>query len=886
MGEVYRAEDKRLGRRVALKVLRAKFSQDQWVLTRFEQEARSASALNHPNIVTIYDIGRSGDSFYFAMELVEGKSLREILQAGPLKVRRLLKIAAPMAEGIASAHDAGIVHRDLKPENIMVGRDDQVKILDFGIAKLAPEKPLVPSSPTVRVFYPTEPGMIVGTVGYMSPEQAKMEPADHRSDQFSFGAMLYEMATGTRAFQGATAVDTLSSIIHDEPEPIGSGSTAPVALRWLIARCLSKEPAGRYASTEDLARDLLMLRERLAEALASDAPRPVPVVPAPAPPEEPAPSLAGAVRRVPALAWIAVALLAAAAAWFAGHRSSGHAESGDPVPVEFSQLTFQLGIESFPSLSPDGRTFVFVSTAAGNKDIFLQRIGGRNAINLTADCGVDDDQPAFSPDGEQIAFRSERNGGGIFLMGATGEAVRRLTNFGFNPSWSPDGSKIVFASEGVFDASTRERSSELWIVSVATGERHRFFAGDAVQPSWSPHGDRIAYWGLPNGSGQRTIWTIPATEPSRESSPVAVTSDDALNWDPVWGADGRSLFYASNRNGATSLWRVAISEQTGKTLGAARALTPPALWSGQASVSRDGHHVLYAALERRMTLEKTEFDPSRATLGRAFVRIYEGSQGIESLGLSADGRSIAFTSAQPTENLFIIGRDGSGLQQLTTDRSRRRGARWSPDGKWISFHSNGASGTYQIWMIRPDGSELTRATNLPGGAVEARWSPDGSRLLVLASADTCIFAAGKPPGGNTACAALPKVNAEGDTFFANDWSPDGSRLAGEVWHSNGVAIPGISTYSFDTREFRHMTDGGVSPVWLSDSRRILFVMGERLYLLDTRDGRTRAIGGLTAASGRDLRIPASGTFALSRDDREIDFARDASQGDIWQMTLR
>jgi serine/threonine protein kinase len=180
MGEVYRAVDKRLGRHVALKVLRGKFSSDRWALARFEQEARSVSALNHPNIVTIYDIGQAGDSFFFAMELVEGRSLREILEGGPLPIRRLVKIAVPMAEGIARAHDAGIVHRDLKPENIMITRDDQVKILDFGIAKLGPESPLAGSSPTVRVVYPTEPGGIVGTVGYMSPEQARMDPTDHR----------------------------------------------------------------------------------------------------------------------------------------------------------------------------------------------------------------------------------------------------------------------------------------------------------------------------------------------------------------------------------------------------------------------------------------------------------------------------------------------------------------------------------------------------------------------------------------------------------------------------------------------------------------------------------------------------------------------------------
>ncbi len=873
MGEVYRAEDRRLGRRVALKVLRASFSQDAWVLARFEQEARSASALNHPNIVTIYDIGRDEGSFFFAMELIDGKSLREILSEGPLPIRRLLKIAAGMAEGMACAHDAGIFHRDLKPENVMVGRDDQVKILDFGIAKLAPEKPLAAKSPTVRVVFPTEPGMIVGTVGYMSPEQAKMESADHRSDQFSFGAILYEMATGRRAFQKDTAVDTLASILHDEPRPIAEDdASAPTALRWIVARCLSKLPGGRYASTDDLSRDLAMLRDHLAEALRPES------SPSAAASAEPGRSR----RKLPAWLAIAAALLTGAGiAWLAGGLRRIGGARGGPLSTEFSELTFQPGLETFPSLSPDGRTFAFVSAAAGNKDVFLQRIGGRNAINLTADCPFDDDQPAFSPDGEQIVFRSERQGGGLFLMGATGESVRRVTDFGFNPSWSPDGSKIAFATEGVFDPSIRRRSSDLWVLNVATGERRGLPAGDAVQPSWSPHGDRIAYWGLPNGSARRTIWTIAAGKSAGD--PVPVTSDDALNWDPVWAPDGRSLFFASDRAGTTSLWRVAISERTGKVAGPARPMTPPAMWSGQMSVSKNGQRILYAAMERRMAVEKARFDPAAAALTGPADRVYEGSQGIESLSLSPDGRAVAFTSAQPAENLFLAGLDGSGLQQLTADRFRRRGARWSPDGRWISFHTNQDGGDYQIWKIHPDGSGLTRATSLPGGAVEARWSPDGSRLLVLSATDTCILETAKL-SGSAPCVPLPKVDAAGDTFFASDWSPDGDRLAGEVWHANGIAVPGVVTYALRTREFRPMTHAGDSPVWLSDSRRLLYLNEGRLWLLDTRDGRTTAVGSPPGPPRRDFRIGADGAFALSRDDRTLYFVRDASQGDIWQMT--
>jgi len=271
MGEVYRARDPRLGREIAVKVLPAEVSSDRDRLKRFEQEARSASALNHPNLITIYDIGQSDSSSYIAMELVEGKSLRELLAAGPLPVKKIFTIATQIAEGLAKAHAAGIVHRDLKPENVMVTPDGRVKILDFGLAKLAPApiaSALESLAPTLT--QQTTPGVILGTVGYMSPEQARGHAVDFRSDQFSFGAILHEMASGKRAFQRGTAVETLSAILKDEPAPLSAvNPAAPELLQWILDRCLSKDPEERYGSTKDLARDLASLRDRGSATAAS-----------------------------------------------------------------------------------------------------------------------------------------------------------------------------------------------------------------------------------------------------------------------------------------------------------------------------------------------------------------------------------------------------------------------------------------------------------------------------------------------------------------------------------------------------------------------------------------------------------------------------------------
>ncbi len=265
MGEVYRARDTRLQRSVAIKILPAAFSASTDRLHRFEREARSASALNHPNIITIYELGQDGSTHYIAMELVEGKTLRQLLVAGGLPIRKAIEIAAQIAEGLAKAHEAGIAHRDLKPENLMISHDGFVKILDFGLAKLAASTGEQSDAGTLTGSQ-TEPGVVMGTLGYMSPEQAAGRPLDIRSDQFSFGLVLYEMVAGKRAFQRRTAAETMVAILREQAEPVGvQNPEAPAPLCWAIERCLAKEPEKRYVSTRDLARELAAIRDRFSE---------------------------------------------------------------------------------------------------------------------------------------------------------------------------------------------------------------------------------------------------------------------------------------------------------------------------------------------------------------------------------------------------------------------------------------------------------------------------------------------------------------------------------------------------------------------------------------------------------------------------------------------
>src|SRR6266404_7865127 len=269
MGEVYSATQNSLGRKVAIKILASGSGLDLERLRRFEQEARAASALNHPNIISIYDVGRENSTSYIAMELVEGKTLRALLEAGPLGIKKTLQVATQIAEGLAKAHGAGIVHRDLKPENVMVTRDGFVKIIDFGLAKLLPA--LDNASETMTVAGPaTHPGMVMGTAGYMSPEQARGGEIDYRSDIFSFVSMLYEMVAGKQPFKCASTAQTLAAIIEDDPQPVSEANPkTPTPLRWIIERCLAKDPEDRYTSTRDLARDLQSIRDHLSEAATS-----------------------------------------------------------------------------------------------------------------------------------------------------------------------------------------------------------------------------------------------------------------------------------------------------------------------------------------------------------------------------------------------------------------------------------------------------------------------------------------------------------------------------------------------------------------------------------------------------------------------------------------
>jgi serine/threonine protein kinase/Tol biopolymer transport system component/Tfp pilus assembly protein PilF len=1354
MGDIYLAEDTRLGRKVALKALPSHFTKDPERVRRFQLEAKAASALSHPNIITIYEIGHLDELHYIVFEFIDGQTLRQRIATAPVTIAENLQIASSVAAALLGAHEAGIVHRDVKPENIMMRADGFVKMLDFGLAKLTEWKPAVSEASTL---FKTEEGIVMGTAPYMSPEQARGLGVDPRTDIWSLGVVLYEMVAGRQPFEGPTNSDVLVAVLGREPVPLPRyRPEAPTELEWIIKKALRKDRDERYQTAREFLADLKNLAQRLdfEEELERSLDTTSARKPAyqsqerssegridslailPFQHQEPEPgreyfsdgiteTMINALSRLPELrvmAWSTVsqyrgqqmdprrvgrelrvravltgrimqssdrltiklelvdagdgsqlwadtytcnpadvldletqisseisdrllvritteerkelarrptdnveayhaylrgrycwnkrtdedvrkaieyfkkaidsdptyalayvgladsylvlgsfgiatlapkdaypkareaveraleiddtlaeahnslgyclanydwnwtaaqrefnralelkpgyavahhwygfvflaafgrldeaiaemryafdldplslpvgsniglilylarryeealaqfqrnlemdrsfvytnwqiglayeesgrydeaiaafqkaialsgtstlprALLARTYA-FAGRKAEalnlvdelnelstqhyvspyriaavyaalgdrdrafkwlehayesrdgwliwlavdpvvdslrsderftellrriglstarspgsslnpstqaerrprqrfigrlgwvamlallllgagylivkvfvGRKTASDPQPVNFQQVTYQSGPEFFPSLAPDGKSTVYASRASGNWDIYFQRIGDGNLINLTKDFVTDDSQPAFSPDGQRIAFRSERDGGGIYVMNANGDSPVRVSDFGYSPSWSPDGGQIIVGTEKIPQPSTRPTKSQLWMIDLKSGQRQRISEGDALQPTFSPHRKRIAYWSRPDRYGQREhIWTIPATG----GEPVAVTDGSFTDLNPVWSPDGKYLYFSSNRGGSSNIWRVAIAEDTGIVAGTPEAVTSMGATSSvlYLSFSQTGQ-LAYSAQTDIRNLRSISFDPTQGAVGKPVV-VTSGSLQFWFPDVSPDGEWLTAYSMGQQRHIFVMRKDGTDQRDLTPDNYRHAWPRWSADGQRIAFTSR-RTGDYELWLINRDGSSLQQLSQ-SGGGHYSPWSADGSMIAysIHTPKNDCVIINPDKAWSDQKFVYLSPLSDASLSFEGWSWSVDGRKLAGIKHLPNGVHS-GIGIYDLDTKTYDWLTDFGDWPIWLNDNRHLLFVSQGTIYLFDTASRKYHQVFVVT---DQDVDI---GSPALSSDNRTLYFTYVAADADIWLMDL-
>ena len=800
MGKVYRARDPRLNREVAIKVL-ARAGSDLSRQRRLTDEAQAASALNHPNIVTVYDVGVHDDVPYIVSEVVDGASIRSLLTRAPLPVREVLDLAVQMAEGLAAAHQAGIVHRDFKPENVMVTQEGRVKILDFGLALVGTREAAGAAEVDVTL---TNAGLIVGTVPYMSPEQARGAPVDYRTDQFSLGLTLYEMLSGRRAFQAETAAQTLAAILEDEPEPIAKlNARVPAPLRWVIERCLAKDPRQRYESTMDLARDLRTLRDRVTEvASVTD------ITPAFVPRRR---------RLITAVTMAAVALAGVAAGLIAG-LASGRSETRLDR-YRFTPFATDAGYQASPAWSPDGKTLAYVAAVDGVLQVFTKAVGSPLRSQVTHsrfDCR----DVFWGSDGTRLYYISlARDRDGLWSISAVGGVPEFVMENVSRAALSPDGKTLAIlrAAEndnaGVYklSLSSPPGNSPTPYARPPFGDR-AFFDGIL---RFAPDGSKLGLWailaprGVPGLSAAPEFWIVPSNDAAPYAAP-SVTKESPIFAAPFsWLPDSRHIVTALPQpRPGMHLWLMDTQgpEQQLITAGGSIENDPAASPGGSllASTFQQANYDVYRVSLDRHVLEpvlassRNEMDPawSAASSQMAFTTDRSGVDEIwlrsqtgdferplvtsqafpkdqtymlSSPVFSPDGQRVAYYREGVSGNrIWISPVAGGPPVDLIVENIEQDMPSWSPDGNWIAFlGSELGIGALKKMRVGAKSDSQVVAPDV-GPMSPVKWSPSGTWLAYNGRDGLSIVT----PDGQSAHAIYD------EPWFAFAWSADGRRLYG------------------------------------------------------------------------------------------------------------
>ena len=727
MGIVYKARDQHLDRFVALKVLPPGLVADPDRKRRFVQEAKAASALNHPNIITIHDISSDNGIDFIVMEYIDGKTLGQLIPRRGLKLNEALKYAIQITDALAKAHAAGIVHRDLKPGNIMVGEGGLVKVLDFGLAKLT-EGPQDLEADATRTLQLTEEGMILGTASYMSPEQAAGTRLDARSDIFSFGSVLYEMVTGRLAFQGDSKMSTLAAILNLEPKSAGEiAEGAPHDLEKVITRCLRKDPSRRFQHMDDLKVALEELKEESDSRPSRSAE---------------AEGLAQKPRRRAVARFVAITLavvVLAARLWL---RRSATVEPERSLPASAKTdgsfavvpLTTYPGREDCPSFSPDGSQVAFAWSKTGlndDADIYVKQIGVEEPFRLTDD-PAPDLNPTWSPDGATIAFGRYVSPQRIayLVKPQRGGPERTVAEFDIAAStmflampscaWTPNSKSLV-----VVGRNASRRLSALFLVSLETLEKLQLTDPPSplrdTEPAISSDG-RALVFSRATHEVQSDLYVLNLSEDTKpQGQAERLTMENPWNASASWiGAERDIVFVSGLAYGRRSLWRMsALQPAKAQRLAFAGDLV------GRPAVSRQGSRLAYSNQIEDTNIWQVE-DPHSSAKSQDAKKFIASTQGEIEPRFSPDGKKIAFASHRSgSMEIWVCHADGSHLVQLTSfgGASTNR-PRWSPDGQLLVFYSD-AKGSRDIYLIRVDGGVPKQQVTHPSTDSNPSWSADG-----------------------------------------------------------------------------------------------------------------------------------------------------------------